>query len=94
MCAFDRSGHAGSIALNYRDLIGRALANGAAGLLLIHNHPSGNPTPSKADVASTRALAALCAPLEITVHDHLVVGGDRVVSMRRTGLFASYGSPA
>lgn len=47
-----------------------------------------------ADVASTRALAALCAPLAITVHDHLVVGRDRVVSMRRAGLFNTQGSNA
>lgn len=92
ICAFDRSGHAGGISLNYRDLIGRTLANGAAGLLLIHNHPSGDPTPSMADVASTRALAALCLPLDIAVHDHLIVGRDRVVSMRRSGLLAALGS--
>lgn len=87
ICAFTRCGAAGSIQINYRDLISSALANRAQGLLLIHNHPSGDPTPSTDDIDGTRMLAALCRPLQLTLHDHLVLGASTLVSMRGAGLF-------
>ncbi|MFN6934359.1 MAG: JAB domain-containing protein [Tsuneonella sp.] len=86
ICAFDRKGTRGQIALNYRDLIERALANGAGGMLLLHNHPSGDPTPSPDDTHSTRMLDALCRPLDIQLHDHLIVAGQSLLSMRRSGV--------
>ncbi|WP_162935674.1 JAB domain-containing protein [Tsuneonella amylolytica] len=86
ICSFTRGGGAGSIELNFRDVIERALGNAAHGIVLVHNHPSGDPTPSADDIASTRMLAALCRPLELELHDHLIVAGDRIFSMRRAGL--------
>ena len=57
----------------YRLLAQRALENGAASLLLVHNHPSGNPRPSLADIRFTRVLRALAHALDIELTDHLVV---------------------
>jgi DNA repair protein RadC len=82
---FQREGGHGGIELDYRDLIEVALANRAGGLLLIHNHPSGDPRPSADDIGATRMLAALCRPLQLALHDHLVVGARGLVSMRRAG---------
>ena len=59
---------------------------GARKLLLAHNHPSHCPEPSTADVAFTRNLTQICAPLEITVIDHLIVAGPHVTSMRKAEL--------
>ncbi len=53
---------------------------------MIHNHPSGDPTPSKADIEVTQAVVAAGRPLGISVHDHLVVGRDGVVSFKAKGL--------
>jgi DNA repair protein RadC len=83
---FEFSGGQSSLVLRYRSVVERVMANGAEGLLLVHNHPSGDPTPSRDDIASTAALLALCRPLSIRLHDHLVVGGNSLVSMRRAGL--------
>jgi DNA repair protein RadC len=60
-------------------------------MLLMHNHPSGEATPSADDIAATAGLAALCRPLDIVLHDHLVVGGGSVVSMQRAGLLTRFG---
>ncbi len=54
--------------------------------MLVHNHPSGEPTPSQADINMTRKIIAACKPLDITVHDHLIVGRGKVVSFRTLGL--------
>lgn len=53
----------------------------------LHNHPSGDPTPSSADVEMTRQVEAALKPLGITVHDHLVVGRDGTASFKALGLF-------
>lgn len=86
MSSFVRAGGRAGISIDYRDLIETALANSARGLLLFHNHPSGDPTPSADDIAATHMLVALCRPLGLTVHDHVVVGRFALVSMRRSGL--------
>jgi DNA repair protein RadC len=65
----------------YRFLVQRALDNGAASLLLVHNHPSGNPQPSHEDIRFTRALNALARALEIELADHLVVTRSAVHSI-------------
>ncbi len=69
-----------------REIVQRALEVGAGAVLLVHNHPSGDATPSKADIEMTRAIIAACTPLEISVHDHLVVGRDDIVSFKAQGL--------
>lgn len=53
---------------------------------MIHNHPSGDPAPSRADIDLTRAIADAARPLGITVHDHIVIGAQRHVSLRAKGL--------
>ncbi len=70
-----------------RPLIERALALGASGFLLAHNHPSGLCRPSAMDVAETRRLADLAAALELELLDHLIVTRSRVFSMRLGGCF-------
>ncbi|MGH6948616.1 MAG: RadC family protein [Kiloniellales bacterium] len=69
-----------------REVVKRALELGASALILVHNHPSGDPTPSKADIAMTREVAEAAGKLGILVHDHLVIGRDGHVSFKSAGL--------
>ena len=69
-----------------REVIKRALELGAAAVILVHNHPSGDPQPSRADVDMTREVAAAGAKLGVAVHDHLVIGRAGHVSFRSKGL--------
>lgn len=73
-------------AVHVREVIKRALEVGSAALILVHNHPSGDPSPSRADVDITRAIIAAGKPLNIAVHDHLIVGLNGQVSLRAKGL--------
>lgn len=70
-----------------REVMRRALELSASAVILVHNHPSGDPTPSAADVEMTRAVADAGRPLRVSVHDHLVVGRDGVASLKSLGLF-------
>ena len=70
-----------------REVVRRALELSASAVILVHNHPSGDPTPSSADVAMTREVVEAGRSLKITVHDHLVVGRDGVASLKALGLF-------
>ena len=65
-----------------REVMRRALELGATALILVHNHPSGDPSPSTADIAMTTQIATLGKALNVVVHDHLVVGRDGHVSFR------------
>jgi DNA repair protein RadC len=76
-------GGARRIELRARQLISAALARGAAGFLLAHNHPSGNCTPSAQDLIATRRLDAIAGELDLTLIDHLVITRREVFSMRR-----------
>ena len=69
-----------------REVVKRALELNAASLLLVHNHPSGDPTPSQADIDMTAQIAAAAQALGITVHDHLIVGKSSELSFRAEGL--------
>lgn len=69
-----------------REVVRRALEVGASAVILVHNHPSGDPTPSAADVAITRRVIDAGKALDIAVHDHLVVGSDGVASLKALGL--------
>ena len=69
-----------------REVARRALELSASALILVHNHPSGDPTPSSADVDMTRQIVEAVRPLRITIHDHLVVGRDGVASFKALGL--------
>ena len=65
----------------------RALELSASAVILVHNHPSGDPTPSQADIAMTKEVVEAARALRIAVHDHLVVGRDGTASFRALGLF-------
>ncbi len=69
-----------------REVVKRALELHATALILVHNHPSGDPTPSQADLEMTRQVKEAAATLEIVVHDHLILGNGKHVSFRREGL--------
>jgi DNA repair protein RadC len=69
-----------------REIIKRALELSASSLILVHNHPSGDPTPSKADIAMTREIVTAAKALSITVHDHLVIGRGGHASFKSLGL--------
>jgi DNA repair protein RadC len=75
-----------------REVVKRALELQASALILVHNHPSGDPTPSKADIAVTRDIVKPAQPLGVTVHDHLIIGRGRHVSLRDLGLIRDWGS--
>ena len=65
-----------------REIIRRALELGASALILAHNHPSGDPTPSAADIRMTKDIVVIAEPFDITVHDHLIVGKHGQTSFR------------
>lgn len=69
-----------------REVMRRALELSSSAVILVHNHPSGDPTPSPADIDMTRQVVAAGASLKISVHDHLVVGREGVASFKALGL--------
>ena len=69
-----------------REIVKRALELGASSIILVHNHPSGDPTPSKADIMMTREIVAATKALAIAVHDHLVIGRSGHASFKSLGL--------
>ncbi len=73
-------------AVHVREIIKRALELGSSALIIVHNHPSGNPAPSRQDIALTKELIAAAKPLGITIHDHIVVGASGQASLRGMGL--------
>ncbi|HMQ42625.1 MAG TPA: DNA repair protein RadC [Paracoccus sp. (in: a-proteobacteria)] len=68
-----------------REVIKRALMLNASALILIHNHPSGDPEPSDADIAMTKEVQKACAALGLVLHDHIITGAGREVSLRGRG---------
>ena len=68
-----------------REVVKRALELGASALILVHNHPSGDPTPSKADIAVTKEIKKAAAPLGVALHDHLIIACNGHVSLRELG---------
>ena len=69
-----------------REVVKRALELSASALLLVHNHPSGDPQPSRADIEMTRQIIEAAKPLKVTIHDHIVVGRNGCASFRQLGL--------
>ena len=69
-----------------KTIIRDAALHGSAGILLAHNHPSGDPTPSRADCDQTRRLAVAADALDCQILDHLIFGGGECSSFRRLGL--------
>jgi DNA repair protein RadC len=70
-----------------REVVKRAIELGASALIMAHNHPSGDPTPSKADIETTREVAKAAALLGVTLHDHIIIGRGRHASLKSLGLF-------
>lgn len=68
-----------------REVVRRALDLNASALILVHNHPSGDPEPSEADIAMTKEVQKACGVLGLTLHDHIIVGAGREVSLRGWG---------
>ncbi len=69
-----------------REVVKRALELGASALIMVHNHPSGDPTPSKADIEMTREVQKAAAVLGVTLHDHVILGRGRHASLKSLGL--------
>ena len=69
-----------------REVVKRALELNASSLILVHNHPSGDPTPSDDDIAMTSQIADAASALSITLHDHLIIGRSRELSFKSQGL--------
>jgi DNA repair protein RadC len=65
-----------------REVVKRALELSATAIILVHNHPSGDPTPSHADIQMTQRIIAVAQPLGISVHDHIIVGKEGHASLR------------
>ncbi|GAA3704795.1 DNA repair protein RadC [Sphingomonas cynarae] len=81
--------HKGTVdqaAVYVREVIKRAIDLGSAAIILVHNHPSGDPAPSRADIDVTRTIAEAGKRLGIALHDHLIIGTGGHVSMRAQGL--------
>ena len=69
-----------------REVVKRALELHATGLILVHNHPSGDPSPSREDVEMTRLIGQAAGALSVVLHDHVIVGNGRWFSFRREGM--------
>ncbi len=69
-----------------REVAKRALELNASALILVHNHPSGDPTPSESDITMTAQIAAAADALGLTLHDHLIIGKSRELSFKTEGL--------
>ena len=65
-----------------REVMKRALELSATAIILVHNHPSGDPTPSQADIHMTKAIVDIAQPLGIAVHDHIIVGKNGHASLK------------
>ena len=65
-----------------REVVKRALELSATAIILVHNHPSGDPTPSQADIDMTRQIAGVAKPLGVALHDHIIVGKDGYASLK------------
>ena len=73
-------------ALQVREVIRRALEIGSSSLILVHNHPTGDPQPSRADIQLTRDIVEAGKRLGVAVHDHIIIGANGHFSLRAQGL--------
>ena len=69
-----------------REVIKRALDLGASAIILVHNHPSGDPTPSRADIEMTKEIVTAAKAMGLMVHDHLVIGKGKHASFKSLGI--------
>ncbi len=80
------NGSVDEASVHVREIIARAIALGATAIIIVHNHPSGDPTPSSQDIRITNDLIEAARHMKITVHDHVIVGSTGRSSMRAMGL--------
>lgn len=80
------NGDVGVALLHPRQVFASALKNSAAFIVLVHNHPSGNPEPSEEDVVMTRKIAKIGKMLGVFLQDHVIIGKDTFVSLRARGV--------
>lgn len=83
---FQASGTVDHAPVYPREIVKKAIALDASALILVHNHPSGDPTPSNADIEMTRRIKDAAKPFDIVVHDHIVIGRERTASFKALGL--------
>lgn len=81
-----QTGTVNHVPLYPREVVKRALNVGASGLIIVHNHPSGDPTPSRQDIETTLQIQEAALPLGIKVYDHLIIGKGRHSSLQSLGL--------
>jgi DNA repair protein RadC len=72
--------------VHVREVISRGIALGATAIVIVHNHPSGDPSPSQADIRLTRDLIEAGRHMKITVHDHVIIGSQGRSSLKALGL--------
>lgn len=70
-----------------REIVRRIIETNASAIIIVHNHPSGDPTPSDEDIELTKHLFRILKDMDVALHDHVIVGHDRCVSMRKLRLF-------
>jgi DNA repair protein RadC len=80
------TGSVDEAAVHVREVIARAIALGATAIVIVHNHPSGDPSPSQADIRLTRDLIDAGRHMKIAVHDHVIVGAQGRSSLKAMGL--------
>ena len=80
------NGSVDEASVHVREIISRAIQLGATALIIVHNHPSGDPTPSSQDIRVTQDLVEAARHMKIAVHDHVIVGASGRTSMRALGL--------
>ena len=90
ICIQVMSGTVNQAVVYPREIIRHALLSGATGIILIHNHPSGEVRPSDADIKVTRTLQEICKHLQLEVHDHVIIGENKFYSFREEGILTAY----
>jgi DNA repair protein RadC len=79
------SGSVDQLVIHPREIARRSLELGAVGVILVHNHPSGETSPSTADIVTTRTIGAALSAIDVELHDHVIVGVSGWTSMRQGG---------
>lgn len=90
-------GTVAGVQVHAREVVREALSLNATALIFVHNHTSGDPTPSRHDISVTAKLISACNPFDVAVHDHIIIARSGFLSMRSEGLLVqpwSPGSPA
>lgn len=83
---FIDAGTVDKIAIYPREVSKMALLHGAAAIILVHNHPSGDPNPSREDIEITNKIVEALVPISVTIHDHVIVAEHNHFSFRASGL--------